>query len=729
MRIEKGQKSSIINNVVQKTKERVFLKQQPDVFIKTNASAIKKGIIATVAASVSAGIASFTKNKIVENRDNKNYETIQQLREFDFSEEDIKKLINSSSETFDINNEKDNTLGALIAIKTGEPEFADYMLNHINEIQYCYFDEPSEKNGYLNDFNVKVGDRQLRFLANNDGKVFMKVLSDIDKDGNKVSLRDDIIVGTDEYITSKTITFKDGTQHIKKESKVIVDDLGILHKVSEEKFLDKNKNILKAVQYDIDGSITYTNYKYGNSEDNKKLKEIIKKKYNQNGSIEQETKTSISEDYSDVDKFGIAIKTDVKNIENTDYKNHTKTFAITKGKWDKLIKEERIIKNPKNGKITKEIIEKSDIDGIYNSKIIGEDGKEKIESIGIKNSDGSISIEKHFESLDGTKTDYTFKAVPVKNKDNIHILDDKGNMLLTDDFSIPNKTYKILDKDEKVITNGFVEDNTNYIFSYDEPLKLSGNDEVEMTYKITDSKGKVLTTVDRKYKRISEDTVFSSLNGHGYNIKKLDDCLSIRDLQTGEVKDIPYDKILGHSYDINAALAFVQQMPADMIFSLVNNETKLNLIDDKITSAHAAGLFINSGDDLYIFSHEQGHDKDLKPTEKFTKEEDLNNKTVLETISQNPIFRKTFESEKAAFINQLSDVQQDYMYYFLEELNHPSQRIKGSQQEIIAEANALLSTGKPMSELGARSHYLQKYFPKSIAVASTFLNPNSNIAS
>ena len=82
--------------------------------------------------------------------------------------------------------------------------------------------------------------------------------------------------------------------------------------------------------------------------------------------------------------------------------------------------------------------------------------------------------------------------------------------------------------------------------------------------------------------------------------------------------------------------------------------------------------------------------------------------------------------EKSAFLKAFPDVQQDYISYFINGIESCG-GIDRAPAEVVAETNAFFSTDFTVDRLSSRAHYLQKYFPRTIAQGAKLLNPNSNL--
>lgn len=466
------------------------------------------------------------------------------------------------------------------------------------------------------------------------------------KDGSSKTIKHSRINGTTKIKTETTVKDKDG--EVKTELyPITADKLGILHKKTIVRKTSFDKKNVETVATELDGSKTIRKSK---KNDKGKVTDTLLKKYSSNGVIEYEStyhtdyETKINPKTNKEEDFA------TKHIINKDYKNNTTSDVVLKDKKT-LEKEVRKITNPMTGKTRTEVLEKSDVEGILNSTITDENGNKKIESLGVKNPDGSTHVEKHFVSLDGTKTEYEYNA----SKD---------------------------------------------------------KDDIKMFYQITDKDGNVLSTVDRVYKRISPERSYSSLNGHGYTMTKVNDGLEITDLVSNKTSVIKYDEIIKANGKEEEAKKFLDKMSADMILNLKERKIKLVMIENVMESKMEGTRDLDCGDNIFVFSHESGHSKDRLP--KFR------------GVTNNPNFRKTYEMEKSAFLKAFPDVQQDYISYFINGIESCG-GIDRAPAEVVAETNAFFSTDFTVDRLSSRAHYLQKYFPRTIAQGAKLLNPNSNL--
>ena len=364
-----------------------------------------------------------------------------------------------------------------------------------------------------------------------------------------------------------------------------------------------------------------------------------------------------------------------KTVDNTKTSSVCKNFvdnSVLKAKGGSssvyMHSQVKVVKNPYNGKFEVQKLEQSDVPGIYNSIIIDEEGNSRVESFARKNPDGSVDVEKHFESLDGTKTDYK--------------------------YSFDGKNIK-------------------------------------MFYKITDNRGKVLTTIDRTFARVNPNFAYSSVNGHSYEIKKDNKAFNVKDNLTGKTTIIPFDSIFAGPTMKNHS-EVIDKLSGDMLLDVYNRHYLVDYAEDKDCYADGENMLLSVDDDLFTFAHEQSHSKDFLSDyeiETMGLDEDKMQEQDYYKLSLNPEFKETYEKEREAFMKAFPGIEQEYMDYFINKDNH-EEGPYGGIVETLAESGALISHACA-SELPdifkSRGYYLQKYFPKTIAIASRFLTPNSNL--
>lgn len=319
----------------------------------------------------------------------------------------------------------------------------------------------------------------------------------------------------------------------------------------------------------------------------------------------------------------------------------------------------REYKNPQTGMPEILRMRISDTAGVFNSTITDGKGKTRVESVSRTKNDGSVIVEKNFESLDGTKTSYKYTSSKDKN-------------------------------------------------------------DIKINYEITSPSGENLMKFERTFNRVSSSLAYSSVNGHKYKIEKDENSINVTDYSSNSTTKIPYEEIF---YDDEAKnhSELIDNLSGDMLLDMHSRGFKYNYIDNPdIAECEPCEKVISIKNDLFDFSHELGHTKDLV----YSYDEDYNLNCEY-TKATNPQFRKVFEEERENFIKNCPKQEQKYIDYFINKEDHYNGE-NGGAAEFIAEANALLSTSTGSGcndHLQTRDYYLQKYFPRSIAEASKLLFP------
>ena len=339
--------------------------------------------------------------------------------------------------------------------------------------------------------------------------------------------------------------------------------------------------------------------------------------------------------------------------DSIDYRNNTESHVTAEISRNLptpiVVKEERVVKDKQGNVVRTEIMELSDVPGTPNIKYVYPDGTEKvISSAKVDPETGVTTVQKDMESLDGTRTQYSF------------VEDKNGNM---------TSGYKITDKDGNVIF------------------------EHNMTFTV-----------------ISDNKFISTENDKSYEITVNNDRISVKNMQTGEVTDIVYDGFMDGNRE--KLMASLKRMPAEELIALGKNAQHLTGIENTHKSTFATTTkTISSGDNLFTVLHEIGHAKDYADVDVYQKE------TLIRSIFSNPEVNKIFEEERAAFNAAFPLAQRDHISYFIELSDH-----QDGLQEIIAETNALINTKNTEDLFSIRSHYLQQYFPKTIAMIASIID-------
>lgn len=333
----------------------------------------------------------------------------------------------------------------------------------------------------------------------------------------------------------------------------------------------------------------------------------------------------------------------------------------------------------KNGSIIKtEEYKKSVIPGLYDITETDAAGNKTIISKAAKDEEGNILVEKNLVSLDGTKTTYRYES------------DKEGNH-------------------KKLFTQ------------------------------ITDSNGKVLSTIDRTYDKESENVTYSSVNGNKYKAERKDNSLEITNYTNGEITVIkPEDKKASESEknsmmftmllsgrmlkftDENVLDKMFDTFPADTLLTLNSNITKIFPLEDDLDSAFVGSLdYLMCKTDNFVVNHELGHSKDATRAEEGATL--YNAKKPASPLANNEQFRKTYIEEKAAFMKEFPDFEEKFIGYFLFGVESKPER---GRKETVAETNAINGLQpQPPELLAMRTTLLQRYFPRSIAEITKLTTP------
>lgn len=303
--------------------------------------------------------------------------------------------------------------------------------------------------------------------------------------------------------------------------------------------------------------------------------------------------------------------------------------------------------------VSREYTRPSQVAGIYDVEILDENGLRNPSKTKVKKN-GRTTVRRDMESPDGTRTKYTYRDDPQGNR------------------------YS--------------------------------------RYKITTQDGEVLMNNTKTFKVIDANTFKSTFNDNSYTMTIDGDILTVVDDNNPEnTAKIDMSKIKGKK---EAFIPVLKQMSGDQLIALSKTTDNLVGIDSVIKSYYdPKNHSINSGDDMFVVLHEEGHAKDFQTLSMW------DSSSIQTLISRNKDLKTIFESETKAFNQAFPDAQREHVDYFINTLSHyggPS----GGIQETVAESNAILETPRSNELLGLRSQYLQQYFPRTIAKLNELLSEN-----
>ncbi len=303
--------------------------------------------------------------------------------------------------------------------------------------------------------------------------------------------------------------------------------------------------------------------------------------------------------------------------------------------------------------VSREYTRPSQVAGMYDVEILDENGLRNPSKTKVKKN-GRTTVRRDMESPDGTRTKYTYRDDPQGNR------------------------YS--------------------------------------RYKITTQDGEVLMNNTKTFKVIDANTFKSTFNDNSYTMTIDGDILTVVDDNNPEnTAKIDMSKIKGKK---EAFIPVLKQMSGDQLIALSKTTDNLVGIDSVIKSYYdPKNHSINSGDDMFVVLHEEGHAKDFQTLSMW------DSSSIQTLISRNKDLKTIFESETKAFNQAFPDAQREHVDYFINTLSHyggPS----GGIQETVAESNAILETPRSNELLGLRSQYLQQYFPRTIAKLNELLSEN-----
>ena len=303
-------------------------------------------------------------------------------------------------------------------------------------------------------------------------------------------------------------------------------------------------------------------------------------------------------------KFGIRQRKSQKDFQNNTVT--TQLFDIKKegpyGMYEiPVLKEQTFEKYDKDGQlIFKETMEKSSVDNVFNIRKIYADGKVENICNATKTKDGNDIVEKHLESLDGTKTDYRYEDDP------------QGN--------------RIVD------------------------------------YKITDKNGKVLMNTSVTFEVIDENHFVSSRNDKKFDIQVNKDSLIVKNLNNGKKAIIDLLNFTNDSKE--KMLPILKQISGDELFAMKELDLKAFCLSDKVSNAAFSPklqsiFFTENYLDTAVALHEWGHAKD-ELVFKEIDEEIYKDKKLNDIYNQEKeAFRKYFGDAELDFIGYFAA---DYHY-------------------------------------------------------------------
>ena len=310
----------------------------------------------------------------------------------------------------------------------------------------------------------------------------------------------------------------------------------------------------------------------------------------------------------------------------------------------------------------------------------------------------------------------------------LRIVKDKNGKKIRTEYATQSDVAGVLnikhvmpDGSEKILSSGTVDKKTGITTVKKNMTSLDGTKTEYLyeddpqgnrisDYKITDKNGKVLLNNSLSFEVINDKKFISSKNDQKYEITVEDKAINVKDMKNGKTSTINFENYINGNQE--KILTVMKKMPGEELIALSKNTKQLEGIDDILHSTYGAvNKRIKTGDNLFVMLHELGHAKDYGEVDVKEKE------TLTKSIFNNKKINEIFEKEKAQFNKAFPSAQRDHINYFIK-----TSDVGDGIQEAIAESNALLSTYNNDDLFSIRSHYLQQFFPRTIAQLSQELN-------
>ena len=318
------------------------------------------------------------------------------------------------------------------------------------------------------------------------------------------------------------------------------------------------------------------------------------------------------------------------------------------------------------------------------------------------------------------------RIIKDKNNETIRIEEMKPSVI----EGVLNVTHTDKDGNVKIISSGTIDKETgimsvkknmtsfdgtktNYLYENDP----EGNRILD--YKITDKNGKTLLNISEAFEVINKNKFITSKNNEKYQIDVTEQEITVQDLKNKERKaNFKIGKEL--KGDSKLLIKTLKQLSGAELIKLRENVDTLQSLDESLDSFYqGATKTISTGDNAYLLIHEIGHAVDFKNTD--SSSNDKYKESLVNSISLNKEVNNVYQEELNNFLNAFPNTQRNHIDYFINKTNHIAGE-NGAIGETIAESNALTNTPKTVEALAYRAHYLQQYFPKTIAEVAKRLN-------
>lgn len=258
-----------------------------------------------------------------------------------------------------------------------------------------------------------------------------------------------------------------------------------------------------------------------------------------------------------------------------------------------------------------------------------------------------------------------------------------------------------LQTNEMLIDRTYTEkkdDNGNIVFS-------------SYKYKIrNENEEKPAMDISREFRRNADGSADNIINGIKYHID-YDDKNKVIFISDGNKKRRLFAKGRLAHYSQEALWKEIKNLQVDTLIDIFDRIKQWKYCKDEDSVANRYNKTLSTGRNNSIILHETGH---LLSSEE-------------PSILNNEKFVQTYGEEMQAFQENIPYNEQEYVQYF-----SPRAGLIGADgdDEFVAETNILLTTyGTNDCKIKTRTQFLEKYFPRTIAVVAELLGKNSRKSS
>ena len=302
----------------------------------------------------------------------------------------------------------------------------------------------------------------------------------------------------------------------------------------------------------------------------------------------------------------------------------------------------------------------------------------------------------------------------------------KKYLVLRDELRLREISVWMATLDKLKIQNEVVEkdyeslDGTRTQYNYEE----SSNGNFSSNYKITDIDNNVLLDESRTFVILSDRHFVSTCNDKTWHMEiDLDNKLTVTN-DAGETVTFDLDEFTKNNMNNTDILSILSRLPGQEYFYMaragITNIAPDNIYNNAHYSPDTKDIHLGLWERTIATTlHEEGHGKDWNIT-KISTNPSITEQTF-NALRFDTNLVAIYNEECANFIKAFPKLEKDFTIYFT---NVPLMNDRANQglAEVIAETNMLLNqvTGK----YHQRSEILRRYFPKTIAYVTKKLNPD-----